>query len=50
MVFLRAASRRKSNPLRRGGQGLAGYDLITSWLRKSVTRSDATGKSQNQSS
>jgi hypothetical protein len=33
---------------KRGGPGLAGYDLITSWSRKSVTRSDAICQSQSQ--
>jgi SAM-dependent methyltransferase len=37
-------------PEQRVGQGLAGYDLITSWLRKSVTRSDATSGGQNEPS
>jgi hypothetical protein len=34
------------SPPERGGQGLTGYDPITSWLRKSVTRSDAVGESE----
>jgi hypothetical protein len=41
-------SRPNPNPLRRGGPGLAGYELVTNWSRKSVTRSDASHKSQGQ--